>query len=534
MAYRGTATPIPLGQLGLRTDDPMTSLPPNALIAANNVSFYQGRIEKARGTTKYNDETLGDPIVAVYDWWPTSADQRMIAVTSSGDVYRDTGDTTFNNQTPIGTIGSSDTLTTDTHVVAGGNEEAGKNRKLFILSGVDQIKVIDGDGSTIADISGPSLDWATSDFPTFGIIYQGRLCVMNSAADRHRLYFSNVDDHEDFTTNNPPTFSIFPGEFDGIKCAAVYRGLLFIFKEPFGVYILDGRDPLPSNWTTIRYTDAFGVASPHSLLQVLSDLIAANSSGSYTSLQASDAYGDFEAGDILANNLIESYIRSTFNDVGIPFSQAIYYPEKKVAMFSGQSTSSSGRNQMLVMDVGRPQLRPSIDTKERPNCLSLRRDAQKIQRPMYGAIDGHVYLMDQNTFSRDGQPYIGEFQTAYTDFSFASTELSGKNKIFDFLEVNYVPTGNNSFFCDVYIDGSFRQTLTFEQRYGSELGSFVLGTDVLVGAASGARNRKPLLSCTGNRISFRFYNNNADEAFIIERIIVSFRLSGEQLYSSQT
>lgn len=189
---------------------------------------------------------------------------------------------------------------------------------------------------------------------------------------------------------------------------------------------------------------------------------------------------------------------------------------------------------MLVLDVARQQLRPSIDTKERPNCLSLRRDTEKILRPMYGDKDGYVWLMDQPTYNRNGEPYTGEFQTAYTDFSFASGELGSKNKLFDFIEVNYVATGNNEFYCDVFVDDSFRQTLTFRQFYGYELDLFVLDVDSLAGDPSGARNRKPLKSCTGNRISFKFYNNNYNEAFKIERIIVSFRVSAEQVYANQT
>lgn len=533
MAYVGSSIPIPLGELGIRTDAPMTSLPPNALLKANNVSLYSGRIEKARGTTKYNPVALpSNEVVCVFDWFPTTADQRLIAVTSDGKIWRDTGDRTFSSNTPIENLATA--VTTDTHMVTGGQEEAGADKKLFILTGAKQIQVITGDGASTTDLALPSPDWSASDFPTFGIIYQGRLCVMNSQADPHRIYFSTLDDHEDFTTASPPTFAVFPGEGDGILSAAVYRGLLFIFKRPYGVYILNGTDPVTANWTLTRYSDSFGVDSPHAVLQVLTDLIAANSFGSYTSLQASDAFGNFEAGDILANNLVEDYIRTLFNSAGLPYSQCVYYPEKKLAYFTGQASSLDIRNQMLVMDVARDQLRFTVDTKERPNCLALRKDVSSIQRPMCGDKEGFVWLMDQNTYNRDGEPYIGEFQTAYTDFSFASSELGSKNKIFDFLEVNYVATGNNTFMCDIYVDGSFRQTLEFAQRYGAVLDSFILDVDALAGDPAGSSNRKPLRSCTGKRISFRFYNNAFNEAFKIERIIVSFRLSAEQVYEDQT
>lgn len=678
MAYQGITVPIVLGQAGLITDDPISSLPLNALQMANNITFDSGRIGKSLGSSKYNATALDSDIVSVFDWYPTPTAQRLIAVTDNGKVWRDTGDGTFGTNTPIKTgLGS---LSTDTKICTGGAESSMRNKKLFIATGVSQVQIIDGDASTTRNINLPSQDWQSGNYPTFCIQYQNRMVMLNSSADRHRAYFSTVSDHENFTginfptsrwelwsriaatpnvdrtaaiqagtattifttTNNdgflaygvlpfnkltmtisqaqsgapvytyeywngsawaalttnavpdyttlgsdtlefnipsnwaagdgsevggstsyytiralattapgtavqitslmvtnttfdsaPPTFPVFPGEGEGIISAAVYRGLLFLFKEPYGVYIIDGRDPDSSNWTIKRYADSFGVASPHGIIQVLGDLLAANSIGSITSLQASDAFGDFEAGDILANAKVEEYVREQLNFAGLPYSQSVYYPEKKLAMFTGQSTSVMVRDRILVIDVARQNSRPYFITKDNPNCLALRKDSQGISRPMYGTQDGFVYLMDQQTYSNAGSSYSGEFQTAYTDFSQVDTGLAGKNKIFDFLEVNYLPTGNNSFLCDVYIDGDLRQTLSFTQYLGVGLDAFVLDEDSLAADPSSNRNRKPLLSCTGNTISFRFYNNNLNESFRVERIIVGFRMSAEQIYSTQ-
>ena len=679
MGYSGFTVPIVLGQVGLITDDPISSLPINALSKANNISFQNGRLSKSLGCTKLNSTALSSDIVALFDWWPTSALQRTIALTDDGKMFRDTGDGTFTTQTAI-TSGLG-ALTTDAHFVTAGQEYASRSKKLFTFTnGVNQIKVLTADGTTNVNIALPSADWATGNYPTFGIQYQNRIFVMGGASNKHQLYASTISDHENFvgtnfgnsrwelwsriaatpnvdrtatiqagtattiytTTNNdgylaygvnpfnkitfvvsqastgapvytyeywngsawtaftpttlpdftttgttsliftapsawaagdgtevggsvlyyairalattapgtavqitsmtvintsydsaPPTFSVFPGEGDGILSAYVYRGLLFIFKKPFGIYVLDGRDPSTSNWTLARYSDAFGVAGPHSILQILGDLVAGNSNGSYTSLQASDKFGDFNAGDILQNAKVEEYIRDQFNFTGIPYSQCVYYPEKKIALFTGQSSSTLTRDRMLAIDVARDNPRISIITKDQPNCLALRKDSQGISRPIYGDVSGFVYLMDQATYNVSGTSFLGEFQTAYTDFGQVDQSLAGKNKIFDFLEVNYVPTGNNNFYIDVYVDGEFRQTLTFLQSYGTELGSFELDEDSLAGEPIGNRNRKQLKSCTGNKISFRVYNNSSNEAFQVERLIVSFRLSAEQIYSGQ-
>lgn len=676
MGYKGAQVPIPLGQLGLRTDDATTSLPPNSLQKANNVSLYSGRIEKSLGSAKFNSTALESGIVALYDWYPTPSSKRLIALTINGKVWRDTGDGTFSSATAIKT--GLGTLTPDAHMVEGGAEATGNNKKLFLFcNGAAQFQRLNGDSTTVLPCALPSADWASSGYPTFGIMYQGYHVVFGGSNDRHRVYLSTLEDHENFvgqtfgntswelwgsraspadltatvqggaavsiftTTNGEgfelqgaakfnkatfvvsqaatglpvysytywngaswaslttalsagydstgsknltwtipsdwatgdgsepgnnnkysirvlaatapstavqitsmsvinttassqtATFPIFPGEGEGLIGAAVYRGLLFLFKRPTGVYILDGLDPVVANWTVAKYSAAFGIASPHSVLQILGDLVAANSFGSYTSLQASNTFGDFEAGDLLSNNQVENYIRGQFSSSGLPYVHSLYYPEKKLALFSGQSSTTDLRDRMLAIDVAKQTPRISIVTKDNPNCLALRKDSLSILRPIYGTATGFVYLTDQANYSIAGSPYTGEFQTSYTDFSFADATLAGKNKIFDFLTVNYIPVDNTTFYCDIYVDGQYRQTLSFTQNYGTGLDAFTLGISMLAGDPVGKLQRKRLLSCTGNKISFRFYSSTAYSGFKIERIVVNFKGSGEQSYSFQ-
>lgn len=679
MGYTGFTVPIPLGQVGLVTDDSASSLPINALQKANNISFDKGVIGKSLGSIKFNATTLGADIVALFDWWPTSALQRLIAVTDDGKMWRDTGDGTFSTTTAIKTgLGA---VTTDTHFTIGGQESASRNKKLFCLQSTAQVQVLSGDATAPTDLALPSADFATSGYPTFAIPYQNRIFVMGGSVNKHQIYASTISDHENFvgpnfgnsrwqlysriaatpnvdrtatvqagtavtiftTTNNdgflvygvnpfnkvtmtisqiqtgspvytyeywngsawttltltttpvytatgsvflefvaptawavgdgtevggnvlyytiralattaptqavqitrmvvtnttyddsPPTFSVFPGEGDGIISAAVYRGLLFIFKKPYGVYVLDGTDPFTFNWSISRYSDAFGVSSPHTIQQILGDLVAGNSNGSYTSLQASQSFGDFDAGDILQNSKVEEYIREQLNFTGLPYSQSIYYPEKKIAMFTGQSSTSLSRDRILAIDVARQNPRIYLINKDQPNCLALRKDSQGISRPIYGTDGGFVFLMDQvTTYNVNNLPFLGEFQTAYTDFGQIDPSLAGKNKIFDFLEVGYIPTGNTNFYIDVYIDGDFRQTLTFAQYRGVGLDLFVLDVNSLTGDPQANANRKKLKSCTGKKISFRVYNNSLNEAFKVDRLIVSFRASDEQIYDAQ-
>lgn len=648
--YKGNEAPIPLGQIGLKTDDPMTSLPPNAGILANNVRMLNSTLQKSPGSQIYNPTPLTAPIIAAHDWWPLPTSQYLIALTSDGKVWRDSGDGTFNSNTPIGT-GLSSLASNTTDLVDGGAETPADLKKLFIFTGSNIPKVIRGSTTNVGSIAYPPTDWVNGNFPITGCVFSNRMV----GAAKHTIYLSNslyqntttaaslglaiptwastnwyevtdtpmldwfattpvatvthyqvalgstpggtnivgytnvgtstsyrftgltltngstyyatvqglnasnavvytsqsegflvntsltsntvsssIYGHEDFRgpdANNPQRdasiFPVFPGEGDGIYGLQVYKGRLFIFKKPFGVYYIDDNGSTSmSQWSIKKLTDSFGIASPHAAILPLDDLVAGNVSNSITSIQATQAFGDVKSGDLLAINQLEYYYKSVFDPSGIPFMQAIYYAEKKMAMFTGRTAASTTQNLILTMDVARTNARFFIENKDQPTCLFLKKDSSLIPRPWYGADNGHVYQMESPNYSVGGLPYTGEFQTPYIDFSYLDGKLSAKNKIFDFLEVQYQAVGNYPFYVDVYVDNKFTETVTYNQFAGAALDSFVLDRDRL--AVPYTQNLRMPLHGTGKRISLRIYNNNLNQYFQVEKLIVSFRISGEQ------
>jgi len=524
MAYKGIEIPIPMGQQGLRTDDAATKLPPTVLIDAQNVTIYNNLIEKERGSATYNASPLTGAVVGIHDWHPTTSLQRLIAVTGDGKIYRDTGDKTFNSNTAI-TSGLGSPTANSTKLVEGGNETAANAKKLFILTGTSQIQVLEGDGTTTADISNPASDWASSNYPTNGILHRNRLFVWRD--DEHRIYASDDDDHEVFDTGDILTFNIFPGEGDGIKAAITYKGRLYIFKGPKGVYYLEDSDSNTANWYFKKASSSFGAASPHAAIQVIDDLLIGNSSGTITSLQAVEAFGDLKQGDIISNAQIEQYLRDKVSPAGFASMQATYYEEKKIAYFTYRDNPQSAQNRMLEIDLARREIvRYTFSSKDQVTCLEQRRDTNGILRPLYGNDAGFILELDNDNKNVGGAAYEGVFQTPHMDFSFVDSKLANKNKLFDFLTLVYQPTGTWSVDVEVYIDDIRKETIQFSQSKGRGLDDFILDVDTL-GGTSPEDLRKPLHGC-GRRISFRISNVNANEDFRIEQLIVAFRVSDER------
>jgi len=531
MTYTGTTVQIPMGQGGLRTDDSQLAIPPQNLIQAENISISSLEAQKAPGSSKFNSVALPAAIMGIYDWFPTATQQRLIAVTQDGKVYRDTGDGTFTANTAFDTeLGN---VNNQLKIVAGGLESASDNRKLFIFSGSRQLQFLDGDATDLTTISGPAADWA-SNFPTAGVLHRSRLFAFGNTNDPHRVYMSDSTDHQDFSGGASATFSVFPGEGNGLIAGFVYKGRLFIVKEPTGVYYLIDQDTSAANWYFAKLSATFGVSSAHGTLQALDDMFVGNVTGSITSLKAVDAFGDVESGDLLNLLRIEQFIRNNTSTSGIPQQHSIYFEEQKQALFTYRSTAGSSNDRLLVIDYNLAQNpRAVFMTKDNPNCMALRKGANGIFVPMYGTTDGYVFVTDIEDRNVGGTAYTAKFQTPHMDFNFVDPSMAQKDKHFDFLEVVFKPEGKWDLAVEYFIDGDSVETKNVEMSLGKVLGgpdipasrTFVLG-DKMRGTE--LVSRRVRLRGSGKRISFQFTQGGLDQNINISSILVSFRLGDER------
>jgi hypothetical protein len=533
MAYAGQKASIPLGEFGLITDLPPGDIPRGGLIRAQDISFETGLVTKAPGDSRYNNSALPAGVVAAFDWWPDPVTQRLIAACSDGFIYKDIGDRGFNLNVPV----SADlgTLNPRSVFVEGGNELAGRNKKLFFISPSAQVQVMSGDGTMFNPISSPAVDWVTPNFPSIGLIHRNRLWAFMG----QRAYASDTGNHENFVSNFL-TQNIFPGEGGSIIGAKVFKGRLFAFKEGGFVYYLEDSDQDSDNWNWLKLASNFGLASPHGILEIINDMVAVNESGSPISYNATDALGDIESADVLRMLQIEDYFRKNTHTGGIEFLHSIYYEAKKQAFFTWRSTYRTTNDTLFVLDFNRQNPRAAF-WKRQADCLALRRNQQKILQPIYGSSDGFIYLMDRENRLIGASAYTGEFKTGHMDFKFMGEDMASKNKLYDFLEVEFVPQGAWNISVDVFIDGKFSETINYSMDVRDDgLDSFTLGS----GGSSGITTpsggdgdplgreeaqtlRKPLHG-SGRRISFLVRGSGANQNFAIASLNVGFRISAEQ------
>jgi hypothetical protein len=206
---------------------------------------------------------------------------------------------------------------------------------------------------------------------------------------------------------------------------------------------------------------------------------------------------------------------------------SVYYGAKKQAFVTYRMGYRATNNLLLHMDFSRESPRVAFWTKDQADCLALRKDINKILRPIYGSADGFVYLMDREDRLVGGAAYTGEFKIGHTDFRFLNETIAQKNKIFDHLDVEFVPMGSWNINIDVYIDGTFSETIPVLMDVRDDgLDTFTLDTDPL-GREEAQTVRVPLHG-SGRRISFHVKQSGANQNFSLASLDVGFRLSAEQ------
>lgn len=519
MAYSGVSVRIPLGDYGLLTDSNPSSLPYGALIEAKNVILNNGLVQKAPGTYLYNaDNQLDGAVCALFDWFPTPFQQRLIALTDNGSIYRDNGNRTFGSGTAI-TTGLSD-VNPRAQFISGGNETAGRSKKLFLVSdGKNQIKVLSGDGTSFSDITLPAADWTSTNYPRCGIVHRNRLWFFAG----QRAYASTTGDHEDFQASSILTQSVFPGEGNDLIGAFVFKGRLFAFKEGEFVYYLDDSSTDSDLWFWRKLASNFGLASPNAIVNALDDMLVGNAGGTVTSYRAAETLGEVESADVFRNTGMERYLRRTTHPKGVDVMHALYDEELKQVYFTYRSTYSTTNDMLINLDLNRPGPRVTYIQKGSPTCLAIRKGTNSINQPIYGSSDGYVHVMNYEDRLEGDTAYEGAFQTAFTDFKEVEPTLAAQQKQFDFVWVEFVPEANTTLNLDVYIDGKFIETVTTKLSLYSDqqLGNFTLDNQRLKQYTT-VSNPIPIHGM-GRRISFRVYNAGSNESFQVASLTVGFR-----------
>lgn len=524
MAYMGQTVPLPIGQQGFTGSRNPTRMQPGHLTAVEGLSLEGGILQKEGGVAKVNPIAIGggSAVIAGINWCPVPAAHRDVVFLASGDVLKDDGSGVFGTTLAAGL---TPVRVPPPVFATGGGETVGAARKLFMFSSSNQVKVLSGDGVTMSNIAQPAADWAAS-FPTFGLHHAGRLWAGGNSSDPHRMYASTLADHEDFVDAGFQTFAVYPGEGDMIVGAVSYRGVLVIFKYPQGVYIIDTRDPDPTNWSVNKLSGAVGAVNHNSIVPIENDILYMDEGGNLHLLSATNDFGDVNTSNISQVSDLREFIKVEADLSQIRRAVGDWYAAKRQAWFTLPTLASSDNDLRLIVDFNEqvPRFLPS----RRDTMVSLwMRPATLGSRPAAGDASGFVWTFDEADRNKEGDPYPLRFETANTDLAFVDGLLATKHKNGQFLEIMSEPRGNWDLTIEVYWDDILTDVKQFNMGVGGAgLDSFVLDTDALTSAV--VSNIRKKIVGSGRRFRMVGYNDGVDENVAIAGFLLSFTVGDER------
>lgn len=528
MGYRGGAVTFPVGSQGFSGARNPSRMGPGHFSYVDGVDYDGGDIVKEGGATKLNSSALGAPSVvrAGVNWSPVPGEQHDVVMLGNGDVLKDTGAGTF--PTTL-TTGLTDNVEPPPYFFAGGGEDVGSTRKLFLCSAGHQMQYVSGNANTMQAITTPPSDWASA-FPTCGVLHGNRIFGAGNGSDPHRIYYTPITNHLVYTGVGSGSLPIYPGEGTVIAGMVSFRGLLVVWKFPKGIYTVDTRAVDPSAWVVQPVTRAIGSVNQHSIVPIENDIMYMDAAGFFHLLSATN-----DLGNVLTSNISEQvaqlghWLRQNISLANIRRSHAVWYGARRKAWFMIPLAGSNIPNVRITVDMNDTEVGPRFLTHRRDSAVSMwvRPSADKVERPVQGDNVGFIRLMDRDARNKDGLAYTMQFETANTDFAFATNELNTKVKNFQFLEITADLVKNTTFQVIPFIDNLAQSPILFS--LGGEsvgLDSFQLDTHAL--GTSGIVTQRKRMEGSGRNLRLQLVNTGLDDELRLSEFHVSLTAGDEK------
>jgi hypothetical protein len=525
MAFRGLIATLPVGQTGFNGSKNASMLGPGDLSYTEGVDIDGAVLIKDGGADKLNAVALGAGVMSGANWYPAPGNPNDLVFLTNGQIRKDVGAGTF--PTLLASVGVPTLF--PPFFVPGGGEASGQARKMFIFNEAAQVQVIIGTANTAAAISTPPADWAAS-FPIFGVQHANRMWAGGNANDPHRIYFSQVTDHQIYTGAGAGSLSVFPGEGEQLVGGISFRGLLVLFKYPRGVYVVDSRDPDVVNWRVDRLNNAIGAASPFCIVQISNDILLLDSTGHFHLMSSVNDFSDVSASDISHKQNIGVFMRANVSLIKMRRAMGAWYGNKSKAWFMVPLTGSTHNNLRIIVDFNdaKAGARFYLSRRDVGDALWMRPDTLGTAKPMLGDDAGFVWLMDEEERNKDGVAYTMLMETSENDFSAVDPQLGPRTKNGQYIEVTSDLIRNSTLTVTPVWDGLAQDPIYLTLGSpAAALGSFVLDADVL--SASGSVTAAHRLEGQGRRLKLIIENIELDDEVRLSEVNVGFEPGDERL-----
>ena len=467
---------------GWATDlGPSTDIPPQGrgnaqtlvlpyLLEADNVVYeLDGGPHKAPGTTKLNASELesGVDIKGVYDFWisgTTGSPTQKRVIHIGAKIKKDDADGSF-----------SDIFTgLETDKVP---SYAVLNDLLVIASDSTVDVPKSWDGTTAQNLAGSPPNFA------FVVEHKNRLWAAGDAANPSKVYYSAFLNPEDWTGAGSGEISVSPDDGDVITGLISHQNELWVFKGPRkgSIHRISGAAPTGDDPFSLKlFQRGVGAVGHNTIFRFGDDVGFMWSDGSVTSLNATDAFGDFRAAAL--SRPIQKFIRERVVFNRLKHAWAVNDSDEGRVLFAVPVDTSQQPNLILSMDYRFDNVRWSKWPSFSDTCVSIASvidsTANDRRLIMGGGTDGFVRKYGQSTRSIDGSTAIN-FKVTLPHLTYG---IPIQEKIITGGSIGFQPKNTGTVTFGWTRDNNAQQTQSVAQGGAAALGSFVLDTDTLGGS----------------------------------------------------
>jgi hypothetical protein len=416
--------------------DPYSQDSTDFLIDCDGITFVDGVIANDFGFSTYNSATLTGNVVGGAEFNHDMLTPVVVVFTSDGKLIKDNGAGVFGTTLASG-LNASDNVV----FVEGGKEGAALNRKLFIFTGNNPVKVLSGGGVTVTNLATPPADWSAN-YPASGFVFEGRLCGFGNANDPHRLYFSTTTDHENFTGTGSFSISIFPGEGERLSAAIPVQNGVLLFKYPRGIYFLDATDPVTTNWRVYKVSSKLGTPSQKCVADIGKGILFIDSSG-FPYFASRDMSGSFVFSNIAEANSIKSLIKKELNGSIIKSKWFAFYDP----LFDEFGFSDTFKVISIDLQEGSPRFRKrKVGVLCAFNVYGVNSNTATL---CFGDKTGNILKKEQGR-------RLTSFNFTTSSYDFIREKQTSKRSIMGEVEFSASYVGNTTGYIDlsIFVDGT--------------------------------------------------------------------------------
>lgn len=396
----------------------------------------------------------------------------------------------------------------------------------------DVAKVIDGTNGTNIPV-----DWddasASRAKPFGAVLHNNRLFSWGNTNDPHRLYFTTVNDHADYTGEGSGNLTVYSGEGEGIMGCVSFLGRLFIFKYPQGIYWLDDSLSHIADWNIQRFNNAIGLAGPKALTLTDDDVVFMGSSGMFHHLRGIVEYGDIRTSQIYPDQ-IEPFMNENVELSNLREVEAAYIGRDKTIHFSVpvKDSLTGTPNRIISLDFSEPKKPVFLwNPRDLANSVTRYWDTDGREYLMYtgmksGEANSYIWVVGRHlAHSYDGDAYTGTFRTPYL---FPQGGSDNRINVYN-LEAVFEKAKASKCVFNVYQDDTLTQSVTMTvPQTGTALGTFTLDTSTLGGDHNVTNVRKLIYGDT-RRLQIEGTNEDNDSNFIISKLWIGLEKGNERL-----